>query len=77
MTPDGDGTNDLFTIQYNGKETFDLSIVDRWGALVFKSNTPTNAWNGNVGNLPASEGVYYYTLKVGAETYHGFLTLVK
>lgn len=77
LTPDGDGTNDLFTIQYNGKETFDLSIVDRWGALVFKSNTPANAWNGKVGNLPASEGVYYYTLKVGAEVYHGFLTLVK
>lgn len=77
LTPDGDGTNDVFLIQYNGKESFDLTIVDRWGAMMFNSSSPTNVWNGKVGSLPASEGVYYYTLKVGTEKYNGFLTLVR
>jgi gliding motility-associated-like protein len=77
LTPDGDGINDLFTIQYNGNETYDLTIMNRWGSAVFTSNTPVNAWNGKVNNVPANEGVYYYTLKIGAEEYHGFLTLVR
>jgi gliding motility-associated-like protein len=63
FTPNTDGTNDIFEI-YGLPENFDLVIYDRWGMLVFQSDSPTNMWNGKIGNegAIASDGVYYYIL---------------
>ncbi|MCS6904746.1 MAG: gliding motility-associated C-terminal domain-containing protein [Bacteroidia bacterium] len=59
ITPNDDGINDSFKIQFNFVPTFyELSIFDRWGKLVFYANHPSNSWQP-VG-LPA--GVYNYVL---------------
>lgn len=60
FTPNGDGVNDYFVIP--GSERFDrmeLSIFNRWGNEVYRSNNYDNDWAG----LNLHEGVYYYQLR--------------
>ncbi|MBK9109135.1 MAG: gliding motility-associated C-terminal domain-containing protein [Saprospiraceae bacterium] len=67
FTPNGDANNEEFIgVGYTyGMSDFELVIWDRWGSKVFKTNDPTQGWNGrkdNGGeNLP--NGVYVYTLR--------------
>ena len=78
FSPNQDGINDIFEIVYTGKETFQLEIFDRWGTTYYESLSPDDMWGGAspAGNA-ANEGVYYYTLKIGEQTYTGNLTLVR
>jgi gliding motility-associated-like protein len=81
ITPDGDGVNDFFRIE--NIETYNqnsVEILNRWGAVVFKTdnydnnsnnfrgfaNTGASLDRGNI--LPA--GVYFYIVKYfeGTET---------
>jgi gliding motility-associated-like protein/uncharacterized repeat protein (TIGR01451 family) len=80
ITPNGDGKNDVFHIdglELNPVNT--LSIFNRWGNEVYRSNGPyKNDWNGNGLN----EGTYYYLLKIkvkdGSErNTTGWITLIK
>lgn len=40
FTPNSDGLNDLFEVVYNGKESYNLEVFDRWGKPLFRSITP-------------------------------------
>ena len=66
FTPDFDGNNDTFKIFHHAMktETFSMSIFDRFGSLVYKSNNPNIAWDGTnfrTGN-PLITGTYSYIL---------------
>ena len=39
-----------------------LSIYDRWGTLVFRSNELNIGWNGRIDGSPAEQGVYTYLI---------------
>ncbi|MDX2247763.1 MAG: gliding motility-associated C-terminal domain-containing protein [Bacteroidia bacterium] len=69
FTPNGDGHNDEFYIVMNSIEFFEIQIFNRWGQLIFASNSPTFRWDGSAGGIPVSEGAYVY--KVNAVTYRG------
>lgn len=80
ITPNGDGKNDVFTI--DGLElhpNHTLSIFNRWGNEVYRSKgVYKNDWNGNGLN----EGTYYYLLKIRAadgseRSTTGWITLIK
>jgi gliding motility-associated-like protein len=62
FTPDGDGRNDRFYIRAQGVEEFELSIFDRSGRLVFKTERIEEGWDGTVQGsgeeLP--QGAYVY-----------------
>jgi gliding motility-associated-like protein len=68
FTPaNGDGLNDAFDIDIVGFTQYDLKIYNRWGSLVFESNTDGNGndgnnWNGKIQNTgeDCAAGVYYY-----------------
>jgi gliding motility-associated-like protein len=47
FTPNGDGFNDIFDIQGEEISTFQLRIFDRWGLLIFESNSIDNQWDGS------------------------------
>jgi hypothetical protein len=73
------GNNALY-IEYDGAETFDLVITNRWGNVVFETTDPLNVWNGTQNGNVLSEGIYSYILKVklinGEEqTKQGFIHL--
>jgi gliding motility-associated-like protein/uncharacterized repeat protein (TIGR01451 family) len=79
FTPNGDGTNDLFEIR--GLEKFaenKLTIVNRWGEVVYQKNNYHNDWNGN----SLLDGTYFYTLEVtlitgSSKTLKGYVTLAR
>lgn len=65
ITPNGDGTNEVFSFKKDIFKSFDILIVNRWGNVVHegKNITGTVFWDGRTqGGDPCSEGVYFYKL---------------
>ncbi|MEJ5054293.1 T9SS type B sorting domain-containing protein, partial [Sphingobacterium sp. MYb382] len=61
FTPNGDGVNDVFEII--GLENYDklsLTILNRWGNEVYRSEKYNNSWAGRGLN----EGTYFYIIKL-------------
>jgi gliding motility-associated-like protein len=46
FTPNGDGMNDIFQPKGFGITKYELYIYDRWGELMFQTNTFEEGWNG-------------------------------
>lgn len=46
FTPNGDGLNDIFQPKGFGVTKYELFIYDRWGELLFHTNTFEEGWNG-------------------------------
>jgi gliding motility-associated-like protein len=65
FTPDGDGINDFFFCYGHDLSTFELTIFNKWGELVYQSDDITKPWDGSVknGDYYAPDGVYPYFLK--------------
>lgn len=74
LTPNGDNVNDILVIP--GVDAFpnnELTIVNRWGDVVYKAKPYMNDWGGEGmnGNL-LTQGTYYYILRnVGAQLPEG------
>ena len=78
FTPNGDSFNDVFEIYYDGNESYNLLIFNRWGKIMFSTTNKNEYWNGKApGGKNASDGVYYYILTVGEKSYHGSVTLLR
>jgi gliding motility-associated-like protein len=75
FTPNGDGKNDIFYIDYKGLEDYNLKVYNRWGKKVFESANKEDYWDGTISNQPASDGVYYYGLVIGDRKYKGTVTV--
>jgi gliding motility-associated-like protein len=62
FTPNGDGNNDTWRITIQGlTHKIQISVYDRWGAMVFSSNDPGMAWDGTAGGHPLS-GTFVYMI---------------
>lgn len=77
ITPNGDGWNDIFMIDYlNQYDIRKLTIFNRWGTIVYQSDDYQNNWDG--GNV--ADGVYFYVLELwkgNVDTYYyGTLTVM-
>ena len=78
FTPNGDGSNDKFSINKLSVKTFNAQIFNRWGKKVYEWTDPKDGWDGS----NAEAGVYYYivemiTLTDKKEELHGTITLMK
>lgn len=58
ITPNGDGINDRFVIDNIELQPWNLTVVNRWGRIVYEAEPYRNDWQG--GGLPG--GTYYYRL---------------
>jgi gliding motility-associated-like protein len=63
FTPNGDGFNDWFVIESPALVHLKVVIYNPWGEIVFESHEPGMNWNGWIGSIPASTGVYYYCIE--------------
>ena len=77
FTPNNDGFNDLFHINYiDLYDSKSLTIYNRWGMVVYQSDDYQNDWDG--GDL--ADGVYFYVLELwkgNVDTYYyGTLTII-
>jgi len=83
FTPNADGSNDLFFLNTTNATNIELTILNRWGNVVFEGSGINPAWNGKTQNGNESgDGVYFYKYRVEGlqEQFlegHGFLTLVR
>jgi len=59
-----DGLNDVFVIDIEGWEEFEINIHNRWGELVFKTIDPLQSWDGTIMNKGARcpGGTYFYVI---------------
>jgi gliding motility-associated-like protein len=83
FSPNDDGSNELFFLNTTNATNISLTILNRWGNVVFEASGINPAWNGKTQNgNEAGDGVYFYKYRVDGlqEQFlegHGFLTLVR
>ena len=70
ISPNGDGLNDTFDIQYLEDEypNYAIEIYNRWGNMVYKGNASTPNWDGtptesSLGDDVLPVGVYFYVIE--------------
>jgi gliding motility-associated-like protein len=85
FTPDGDGRNDVFNGKGQEIIEFEMTIFDRWGEEIYRTDNLDKGWDGTVqggGGEIAQEGVYVYKIilrdfRNHQHFYDGHITLIK
>jgi gliding motility-associated-like protein len=83
FTPNGDDANDLFYLTTQNATSIELTILNRWGNVLYSKEGMNPAWDGkSSGGALAEEGVYFYKYVVKGFNDqevegHGFLHLVR
>lgn len=84
FTPDDNGINDDWFPVFTGAKSVKTVIVNRWGDVVFESESLEPKWIGNMlgGEYYVPDGVYVYRIEVhfndvSAEIYQGHITLLR
>jgi gliding motility-associated-like protein len=83
FTPNGDNTNDLFTLNGTGVASIDAAIYDRWGLKLYQWTNLGGGWDGRTSaGAVCSDGTYYYIITATgqdgtAHTFTGFLQLTR
>jgi gliding motility-associated-like protein len=78
FTPNGDGSNDVFSIRTKGISELKCEIYNRWGLKLYTISSPVDYWDGG----GYSAGTYFYILEAkGADAkeykQQGFISLFK
>ncbi|HPE41108.1 MAG TPA: gliding motility-associated C-terminal domain-containing protein [Bacteroidales bacterium] len=63
FTPNNDGKNDLFFVYADWEvDSFEITIYQRGGIIVYKSNDIQQGWDGLFQNMDAPQGAYVYII---------------
>ncbi len=86
FTPNGDGYNNVFkpvfSLGFDAKK-YNLSIFNRWGELVFGTDSFDEGWDGMFAGKPCPDGIYTWKITTGTdktaevEEITGFVTLLR
>jgi len=83
FSPNGDGLNDFFSVVVRGPVAVEAyRIYNRWGEIVFESNSPESGWDGTYRGNAQETGTYVFHFLgldpngMGIER-HGTLHLVR
>jgi gliding motility-associated-like protein len=72
FTPNGDGINETFVPVVSGNvRSYTFMMFDRWGEMIFSSNTIGEAWDGAVNGTPSQDGVYVWRVEYKAVSDEG------
>ncbi|MCF8254483.1 MAG: gliding motility-associated C-terminal domain-containing protein [Bacteroidia bacterium] len=63
FTPNGDGTNERYHVIYKNSKPATISIYNRWGELMYRSNNLSEGWDGNYKGNPCKSDVYFYVVE--------------
>jgi gliding motility-associated-like protein len=82
FSPNGDGHNDCWGIQYwPGVTVQELDVFNRWGGIVFTTKNPDDCWNGTFNGQVQPAGAYVYVIRAatpcGLVTRTGAVFLVR
>jgi gliding motility-associated-like protein len=82
ITPNGDGKNDFFPDNSAKGLLFTIKIFNRWGKIVYDSQSEIQGWDGknNEGTL-LSAGTYYFVMNIKflngkVQDKHGFVEVI-
>jgi gliding motility-associated-like protein len=83
ITPNGDGSNEVWFIGAECVENFQCTILNRWGNRMYTYEDINSGWPGTtMDGTPVAEGVYFY--KANLEFYsgrreeiQGFITVIR
>ena len=66
FTPNGDGYNDIWKIEYLQKQNrlAQVQIFDRYGKLVFSGTGDNSSWDGTFNSNPLPGSDYWFTIKL-------------
>lgn len=78
----GKSENNRFFVVADGYETFEISIYNRWGELLYRSDRIEEGWDGSYRAEPAQQDVYVYVVKFTANEgkpyeFYGTVTLLR
>ena len=62
FSPNGDFINDLFQVNYNAVKTFNATVFNRWGKVLYQWDNVTTGWDGSFNGQKATDGVYFYVI---------------
>ena len=62
ITPNGDGNNDSFNASGTYIEEYEMYIYNRWGEMIYKSNSMFDDWDGSYKGKPVQLDVYVYKI---------------
>ena len=62
FSPNEDGKNDTLYVRGLFLSRIEFRVYNRWGEVVFETNSPSIGWDGQLRGVPAPSGSYYYTL---------------
>jgi gliding motility-associated-like protein len=81
ISPNGDGLNDTWIIPgLLERDIRKMVIINRWGVVLFSTESYENDWNGNnKKGKPLPEGTYYYYLYMGPDfgSREGPITIIR
>lgn len=82
FSPNGDGNNDIFTARGACIAKGIVTIYNRWGEVVFKTDDIYEGWDGTQRQKEANTGVYIYRIEAVLEDettheFNGSVTLVR
>ncbi len=83
FSPNNDGSNDVFFLTTTNAVSVELTILNRWGNLIFEGSGTLPTWDGKTkDNRDADEGVYFFKYKVTGYSDeiiegHGFFHLIR
>jgi gliding motility-associated-like protein len=69
FTPNGDGKNDVLFVRGNEISELYFAVYNRWGQMVFETNTITKGWDGIYNNMKADPAVFAWYVR--AQCYNG------
>ena len=83
FTPNNDGLNDVFRISgLKFQKLLDFRVFNRWGQVIFQTNSIEKGWDGTFNGHPQDMGTYVYEITVAhpdgtRKTYKGSVTLIR
>lgn len=82
FTPNDDGKNDEFSVVGFSNGGYSMKIFNRWGQVVFSSDSGYGVWTGkNNDGTKCPQGIYVYQIEIAKDKKHrsvrGTVTLVR
>jgi gliding motility-associated-like protein len=62
FTPNGDGVNDMWNVVGKNIGEFQMLVFDRWGGVIFQSDSPSMGWDGTYNGQPLKDDVYVWRM---------------
>lgn len=80
FTPNNDNINDKWEIKYlDSYNQVSVNVFNRYGKIVYRTNSYTESWDGNLKGEELPTGVYYYIITANNNTlkYTGSVTIIR